>query len=209
MLVKACRQDTKIIKRRFWRLWTATIAITSYPASDNSHNWSWMTRIWNNLSPNNIIGRRLTTQNRVKPPQKPKKDKGHHKDEGNRQQRITGKAILPESSKACTTRVFIYWLKQVQQQSRSGIKLKTVQGQTLKLPGQTLTQLALGSARSQTPSKMWHTKCVHRIWYPLKALVIMHGDAYVACCHQRTPETMEMILAILGCVTQGSIILAL
>jgi hypothetical protein len=37
----------------------------------------------------------------------PKKDKGYHKDEGNRQQRITGKAILPEISKACTTRAFI------------------------------------------------------------------------------------------------------
>jgi hypothetical protein len=49
---------------------------------------------------------------------------------------------------------------------------------------------------------MWCTKCVHRTWYPLEALVIMHGDAYVEYCHQRTPETMEMTLAILGCVTQ-------
>jgi hypothetical protein len=55
-----------------------------------------------------MIGRHLTTSNRVKPPKKPKKDKEHHKDEGNRQQRITGKAFLPESSKACTTRAFIY-----------------------------------------------------------------------------------------------------
>jgi hypothetical protein len=46
-----------------------------------------------------MIGRYLTTQNRVKPPKKPKKDNGHHKDEGNRQQRITGKAILPEATK--------------------------------------------------------------------------------------------------------------
>jgi hypothetical protein len=98
---------------------TATIAITTYLASDNSHNGSRVTRIWNTLSPNNMIGRHLTTQNRVKPPKKHKKDKGHHKDEGNRQQRITSKAVLPESSKACTTRAFIYWLKQVQQQSRS------------------------------------------------------------------------------------------
>jgi hypothetical protein len=60
------------------------------------------------LSPNNMIGRHLTTQNRVTPPKIPKNDKGHHKDEGNRQQRITGKAILPESSKACTTRAFGY-----------------------------------------------------------------------------------------------------
>jgi hypothetical protein len=37
----------------------------------------------------------------------PKKDKGHPKDEGNRQQRIAGKAVLPEISKACTTRAFI------------------------------------------------------------------------------------------------------
>jgi hypothetical protein len=66
-----------------------------------------------------MIGRHLTTQNRVKPPKKPKKDKGYHKDEGDRLQRITGKANLPESSKACTTRDFIYWLKQVQQQSKS------------------------------------------------------------------------------------------
>jgi hypothetical protein len=55
-----------------------------------------------------MIGRHLTTQNRVKPPKKPKKDKGHHKNEGDRQQRITGKAIFPESSKACTTMAFIY-----------------------------------------------------------------------------------------------------
>jgi hypothetical protein len=32
----------------------------------------------------------------------PKKDEANHKDEGNRQQRATGKAILPENSKACT-----------------------------------------------------------------------------------------------------------
>ena len=56
---------------------------------------------------------------------------------------------------------------------------------------------------------MWHTQCVHRIWYPLEALVIMHGNAKVAYCHQRTPETMEMTLAILGCVTQEPIILTL
>ncbi len=119
MLVEACRQDTKINKQWFWRLLTATIAITSYPASENSHNRSWVTRIWNTLSPNNMIGRHLTTQNRITPPKKPKKDKGHHKDEGDRQQRITGKAVLPESSKTCTTRASIYWWKQVQQQSRS------------------------------------------------------------------------------------------
>jgi hypothetical protein len=55
-----------------------------------------------------MIGRLLTTQNRVTPPKKPKKDKGHHKDEGNRQQRITGKAVFPESSKAYTNMAFIY-----------------------------------------------------------------------------------------------------
>jgi hypothetical protein len=55
-----------------------------------------------------MIGRHLITQNRVAPPKKPKKDKGHHKDEGDRQQRITGKAIFSESSKACITMVFIY-----------------------------------------------------------------------------------------------------
>jgi hypothetical protein len=60
------------------------------------------------LSPNYMIRRHLTTQDRVTPPKMPNKDTGHHKDEGNRQQRITGKTILPESSKACTTRVFIY-----------------------------------------------------------------------------------------------------
>jgi hypothetical protein len=38
----------------------------------------------------------------------PKKNKGHHKDDGNIQQRITDKAVLPENSKACTTRAFIY-----------------------------------------------------------------------------------------------------
>jgi hypothetical protein len=55
-----------------------------------------------------MIGRHLTTQNRVAPPKKPKNDKGHHKDEGDRQQRITSKAVLPESSKAFTTMAFIY-----------------------------------------------------------------------------------------------------
>jgi hypothetical protein len=55
-----------------------------------------------------MIGRHWTTQNRVAPPKKPKVDKGHQKDEGGRQQRITGKAIFPESSKACTTMAFIY-----------------------------------------------------------------------------------------------------
>ncbi len=121
MLVRACRQDTKIIKQWFWRLSTATITINSYPASDNSHNRSWVTRTWNTLSPNNIIGWHLTTQNRVAPPKKPKKGKGHHKDEGNRQQRITGNAILPESSKTRTTKAFIYWLKQVQQSRNASL----------------------------------------------------------------------------------------
>ena len=46
-----------------------------------------------------MIGRHLTTQSRVKPPKKPKKDKGHHYDEGDKQQRIIGKAILLECSK--------------------------------------------------------------------------------------------------------------
>ena len=55
-----------------------------------------------------MIGRHLTTKNRVAPPKKPKKDKGHHKDDGNIQQMITDKAVLPENSKACTTRAFIY-----------------------------------------------------------------------------------------------------
>jgi hypothetical protein len=55
-----------------------------------------------------MIGRHLTAQNRVAPPKKPKKDKGHHKDKGNRQQRITGKTVLPKSSKARTTKAFIY-----------------------------------------------------------------------------------------------------
>jgi hypothetical protein len=39
------------------------------------------------LSPNNMIGRHLTTQNREMPPKKPKKDKGHYKDEGDTQHR--------------------------------------------------------------------------------------------------------------------------
>ncbi len=37
----------------------------------------------------------------------------------------------------------------------------------------------------------------------------MHEDAYVAYYHQRTPETMETLLANLGCVTQEPIMLAL
>jgi hypothetical protein len=60
------------------------------------------------LFPNNRIGMHLTTQNRVVPPKMPKKDEGHHKDKGKKQQRITGKANPPENSKACTTRAFIY-----------------------------------------------------------------------------------------------------
>ena len=50
---------------------------------------------------------------------------------------------------------------------------------------------------------------LHRIRYPLEALVIMHGDAYVTYCHQRMPEAVDMILAILGCVTQEAKALAL
>jgi hypothetical protein len=46
-----------------------------------------------------MIGRHLTTQNRVAPPKKPKKDKGHHKDKGNRQQRITGKLFFLKAAK--------------------------------------------------------------------------------------------------------------
>jgi hypothetical protein len=47
-----------------------------------------------------MIGRYLTTQNRVKPPQKPKKDKGHHKNEGDRQQRtIQAKPLFLKASK--------------------------------------------------------------------------------------------------------------
>jgi hypothetical protein len=70
------------------------------------------------LSPNNMIGKHLTTQNRVMPPKKPNKDKGHHKDKGNRQQRITGKALLPKSSNTCTIELSSISMKQVQQ-SRS------------------------------------------------------------------------------------------
>jgi hypothetical protein len=47
-----------------------------------------------------MIGRHLTTQNRVAPPKKPKKDKGHHKDEGHRQQRITGKAVFSQKQQS-------------------------------------------------------------------------------------------------------------
>jgi hypothetical protein len=43
----------------------------------------------------------------------PKKDKGHHKDEGNRQQRVTGKAFLPENSKACSKELSSNNMKQV------------------------------------------------------------------------------------------------
>jgi hypothetical protein len=60
------------------------------------------------LSTNNTKGRHLTTQNRVTPPKMPKMDKRHDKDEGDRQQWITGKENFPESSKACTIRAFIY-----------------------------------------------------------------------------------------------------
>ena len=42
-------------------------------ASDNLHNGSWVTRIGNVLFPKNMIGRDLTTQNRVTPPKMPKK----------------------------------------------------------------------------------------------------------------------------------------
>jgi hypothetical protein len=59
------------------------------------------------LSPNSMIGRHLTTQSRVTPPKMPKKDMGHHKKDGNRQQRIN-RAVLPENSNACTTRACIY-----------------------------------------------------------------------------------------------------
>jgi hypothetical protein len=42
---KACRQDTKINKQKFWRLLPETVAITSYPTNDKLHNGSWVTRI--------------------------------------------------------------------------------------------------------------------------------------------------------------------
>ncbi len=51
---------------------------------------------------------------------------------------------------------------------------------------------------------------VHSKQYLLEALVIMHEDALVvAYCQQRTPEAMDMILAILGYVTQEAKALAL
>jgi hypothetical protein len=43
-------------------------------------------------------------------------------------------------------------------------------------PWADLPTSVLGSVRSQTPSKIWHTKCVLHKWYPLEALVIMHED---------------------------------
>ncbi len=44
-------------------------------------------------------------------------------------------------------------------------------------PWTDLPQSALGSVRSQTPSKMWHTKCIHHKRYQQEALVIMHENA--------------------------------
>jgi hypothetical protein len=76
-------------------------------------------------------------------------------------------------------------------------------------PWADLTSVSLRLCKESNTLQMWHTKCVHRIWYPLEALVILQGDALVAYCHQTTPETMEMILANLGCVTQEPIILAM
>jgi hypothetical protein len=47
-----------------------------------------------------MIGRHLTTQNRVTPPKMPKKDKGHHKDEADRPQRSTqAKLFFPKAAK--------------------------------------------------------------------------------------------------------------
>ncbi len=87
---------------------------------------------------------------------------------------------------------------------------KTILRVDTQLPWEDLPQSVLGSAKSQTPSKMWHTKCLHHKWYPLEALVIMHEDAKVTYCHQRTPAaSMEMIIAILGCVSQEAKTMAL
>jgi hypothetical protein len=60
----------------------------------------------------------------------------------------------------------------------------------------------LGSVKSQHPPKCVAHNSVHRKRYPQEALVIMHKDAKVTYCHQRTPEAMDMILAILGYVVQ-------
>jgi hypothetical protein len=61
------------------------------------------------LSPNNIIGRHLTTQNRIAPPKMPKKDKGHHKMKVTHNAKDKqAKLFFSEISKACTTKDFIY-----------------------------------------------------------------------------------------------------
>jgi hypothetical protein len=57
-------------------------------------------------------------------------------------------------------------------------------------PEADLPQSALGSLRSQTPSKMLHTKGVHHKQHLLEALAIIHVDAEVTYCYQRTPERL-------------------
>ena len=119
MLVKACRLDEKINKRKFWRLSTATVTITSYLTSDKSHNGSWVTRIWKSKP------WCLTTNRKA----------SDHSEQGNASQmpkrmwditkmkatqhRIVGKAILPETSKVYTMKFSAKCMKQVPQKQRA------------------------------------------------------------------------------------------
>jgi hypothetical protein len=65
------------------------------------------------LSPNNMIGRHLNTQNRVVPLKCQKKDKGHHKDE-------QAKLFFLKTAKQVPQQLSSISMKQVQQ-SRSSL----------------------------------------------------------------------------------------
>jgi hypothetical protein len=90
---------------------TETINITFFPASDNSHGRILVDQNMTikALSPNNMIGRRLTTQNRVTPLKclKRIRDIIKMKVAHNTKDR-QAKLFFPESSKACTTKAFSY-----------------------------------------------------------------------------------------------------
>jgi hypothetical protein len=72
------------------------------------------------LSPNNMIGRHLTTQNRVMPPKMPKKDKGHHKMTVTHNAKDKqAKLFFLKAARHVPQELSSIIMKQVQQQSRS------------------------------------------------------------------------------------------
>jgi hypothetical protein len=156
MLAKACHQDTKINKLWFWRLSTATIAITSYPPVNTlitDHGWPE----YDNESPVSQQHYRKASDHSEQSyaSQMPKKDKGHnkmkmtHNTKGKqakhsswKQQSMYHKSFQllawtgAAKQKLAFNKTSSHHWHVIGQQPRR-IELKTVQGQMPDLPGQT------------------------------------------------------------------------